>query len=70
MACSLLEARSVPTDVTENAIHQALLLGFMSGDPVDPMTFEVLFEAVSLNPSFQIPFVISPTFSDKGVWVC
>ncbi len=70
MACCLLDSQSIPQDVTENAIHQALLLGYLSGDPVDESTFEALIEAVTLNPSFQIPFSATPMMSHLGSWVC
>ena len=70
MACSLLDARSIPTDVTESAIHQALMMGYMSGDPVDAQTFEILFEAVALNPSFQISLKADPLSAHRGPWVC
>ncbi len=60
MAYSLLSSKSIPQNITENVIHQALMLGFVNGEPVDEMTFRALFEAVTLNPSFQ---VVSPMFS-------
>ena len=54
MAYGLLGSRSVPHDVTESAVQQAVNLGSISGEEVDAQTFEVLFHAVSLNPSFMM----------------
>jgi hypothetical protein len=70
MACCLLNARSVPTSVTENAIQQAVVLGTMSGSAVDVETFEVLFHAVTLNPSFKIPFPVTFFHTFFNSWVC
>ncbi|MDR2136920.1 MAG: hypothetical protein LBO68_01410 [Synergistaceae bacterium] len=56
MAYCLLNSQSVSSNVTENAIQQAVALGTISGAAVDLPTFEALFYAVALNPSFAIPF--------------
>lgn len=70
MAYCLFEAQSVPADVTENTIQQAVLLGTVSGDPVDEATFEALLEAVTLNPSFRIPFSVASVSESVSTWVC
>ncbi len=70
VACSLLDAQSVPPDVTENAIQQAVVLGSMSGTAIDAQTFEALLEAVSLNPSFRIPFSVATPLTPFNSWVC
>ena len=69
LAYCLLNCLSVPSDVTENAIQQAVTLGSMSGVEVDEQTFEALFHAVALNPSFKLPFAFIPLTSFSS-WVC
>ena len=70
MAYGLLSSLSVPPDVTESAVQQAVTLGAFSGEEVDVKTFEILFHAVSLNPSFKIPLWFISTAAPSGAWVC
>ena len=49
MASCLMDSQSVPPEVTERAIQQALVLGVMSGTAIDVSTFESLFDAVVLE---------------------
>jgi hypothetical protein len=70
MAYCLLNSQSVSSDVTENAIQQAVTLGSMSGAAVDVQTFEALFHAVTLNPSFKIPFSFASSLTPFNSWVC
>lgn len=70
MAVCLMDSQSVPPEVTERAIQQALVLGVMSGSPIDASTFESLFEAVALDPSFKVPFAVSVSLPPSGNWVC
>ena len=70
MAYCLLNSQSVPPDVAENTIQQAVTLGSMSGSEVDARTFELLFHAVSLNPSFELPFAFSSPLIFSNPWVC
>lgn len=70
MAHCLLNSQSVPMTVTENAIQQAVMLGSINGAPVDVQTFEVLFHAVTLNPSFKIPFSVTSFLTSFNFWVC
>ena len=70
MAYCLLNSQSVPIDVTENAIQQAVMLGSMSGSAIDIQTFEVLFHVVTLNPSFKIPFAVTLFLTSFNSWVC
>lgn len=70
MAYCLLNSQSVPMDVTENAIQQAVMLGSMSGSAIDVQTFEVLFHVVTLNPSFKIPFSVASFLTPFNSWVC
>ncbi|MDR1375893.1 MAG: hypothetical protein LBJ22_00160 [Synergistaceae bacterium] len=70
MAYCLLNSQSVAMDITENAIQQAVMLGSMSGSAIDVQTFEVLFHAVTLNPSFKIPFSVASFLTSFNSWVC
>ncbi|MCL2010030.1 MAG: hypothetical protein FWG71_05720 [Synergistaceae bacterium] len=70
MAYALLGSRSVPPGVTESAVQQAVTLGSISGAEVDAQTFEFLFYAVTLNPSFKIPFWFVSTAAPYRPWVC
>ena len=70
MASCLLDSQSVPPEVTERAIQQALVLGVMSGTAIDVSTFESLFDAVVLDPKFKIPFVVPVSLPPSGAWVC
>ena len=70
MASCLLDSQSVPPEVTERAIQQALVLGVMSGTAIDASTFESLFDAVVLDPKFRIPFVVPVSLPPSGAWVC
>ena len=70
MVYGLLDSQSVPPAVTESAVQQAVALGSMSGEEVDVQTFEALFHAVALNPSFQIPFWFISTTAPSGTWIC
>lgn len=70
LACCLMDSHTVPHDVTENAIQQAVLLGTMSGTAIDVQTFEALLEAISLNPSFTIPFSGMTSLKPSCYWVC
>ena len=70
MVCGLLDSQSVPPDVTENAIQQAVALGSFSGEEVDAQTFEALFHAVSLNPSYKIPLWFFSTATPSDTWIC
>ena len=70
MVYGLLDSISVPHDVTERAVQQAVALGSISGQKIDAMTFEALFHAVTLNPSFKIPFWIVSTVSPSRTWIC
>ena len=70
MVYGLLDSKSVPSDVTESAVEQAVTLGSISGEEVDARTFEALFHAVALNPSFKIPLWFVSTVASYGVCVC
>ena len=70
MAYTLLNSQTVPSEVTENASRQATALGSLSGAVVDVQTFEALFQAVSLDPSFEIPLAFVPRLTPPGSWVC
>jgi len=70
MVYGLLDSQSVPPDVTESAVQQAVALGSLSGEEVDAQTFEALFHAVSLDPSFKIPFWFVSTFDPSDTWIC
>jgi len=70
MASCLMDSQSVPPEVTERAIQQALVLGVMSGTAIDVSTFESLFDAVVLDPKFKIPFVVPVSLPPSGAWVC
>ena len=70
MAYCLLNSQSVPSQVTENAIQQAVALGTMGGAAVDLQTFEALFYAVTLNPSFSIPFAFASCLTPFDSRVC
>ena len=70
MVYGLLGSQSVPPDITESAVQQAVALGSLSGEEVDAQTFEALFHAVTLNPSFKIPFWFIPTFAPSDTWIC
>ena len=70
MAYGLLDSQSVPPAVTESAVQQAVALGSMSGEEVDAQTFEALFHAVTLNPSFQLPFWFISTTAPSDTWIC
>jgi hypothetical protein len=70
MAYCLLNSQCVPLKVTENTIQQAVALGSVSGAAVDLQTFEALFHAVALNPSFSIPFAFGSCSTPFGSWVC
>ena len=70
MAYGLLGSLSVPPDVTESAVQQAVTLGAFSGEEVDVKTFEILFHAVSLNPSFKIPLWFISAAAPSGAWIC
>ena len=70
MAYGLLNSQSVPRGVTESAVQQAVALGSFSGEEVDVQTFEALFHAVELNPSFKIPVWFISTDVPSGAWIC
>ena len=70
MAYCLLNSQSVPPGIAENTVQQAMTLGSISGAAVDAQTFEALFHTVSLNPSFELPFVFSSPLILSNSWVC
>ena len=70
VAYCLMSSQTVSLDITEKAIQQAVVLGSMSGTAVDAATFEALFEAVALDPSFRIPFSATTSLNPSNVWVC
>ena len=70
MVYGLLGSRSVPLDVTESAVQQAVILGSSSGEEIDGETFEALFHAVALNPSFKVPFWSISTTVPSDTWIC
>jgi hypothetical protein len=70
MAYCLLNSQSVPSRVTENAIQQAVALGSICGAAVDLQTFEALFYAVALNPSFTVPFAFASFLTPFSSQVC
>ena len=70
MAYGLLNSQSVPLDVTENAIQQAVTLGSASGTEIDAQTFEALFYAVTLNPAFELASAFASSMTHFGSWVC
>ena len=70
MVCSLLDSKSIPHDLTENAVQQAVNLGSMHEEEIDIQTFEALFHVVALNPSLQIPFWPGPTAVPHRTWIC
>ena len=70
MVYGLLDSQSVSPDVTESAVQQAVALGSLSGEEVDAETFEALFHAVVLNPSFKIPLWFISTAAPSRAWIC
>lgn len=70
MVYGLLDSKLIPSDVTENAVQQAVTLGSFSDEEIDATTFEALFYAVALNPSFKIPFSFVSTVVPHRTWVC
>jgi len=70
MVCGLLDSKSIPHDLTENAVQQAVNLGSINGEGIDVRTFEALFHAVSLNPSFKVPFWFISTVAQNRTWIC
>ena len=70
MVYGLLDSLSVSPDVTESAVQQAVTLGSLSGEEVDAQTFEALFYAVTLNPSFKIPCWFVFTAALSHTWIC
>jgi hypothetical protein len=70
MAYGLLDSQSVPPDVTESAVQQAVALGSLSGEEIDAQTFKALFHALALNPSFKIPIWFVSTIAPSGMWIC
>ncbi len=70
VAYCLMNARTIPPDVTEKTILQAVVLGSLSGAAVDARTFEALLEVITLNPSFRIPFSVMTSLNSYGSWVC
>ena len=70
MAYGLLDSQSIPPDVTESVVQQAVALGSISGREVDAQTFEALFHAIALNPSFKIPFWFVSTVAPYRTWIC
>ena len=70
MAYCLLGSQFVSQDVTENAIQQAVTLGALSGASIDAQTFEALFHAAALNPSFRLPFAPPLSMTPFSPWVC
>jgi hypothetical protein len=70
MAYGLLDSQSVPPGVTESAVQQAVALGSISGAEIDAQTFEALFHAIALNPSFKIPFWFASAVVPSNAWVC
>jgi hypothetical protein len=70
MAYCLLNSQSVSMSVTESAIQQAVMLGSINGAAVDVQTFEVLFHAVTLDPSFKLPFPVTSFLTSFNSWVC
>ena len=70
MVYGLLDSQSVSRDVTESAVQQAISLGSLSGEEVDVQTFEALFHALTLNPSFKIPFWFVSTAAPSDAWIC
>ena len=70
MASCLMDSQSVPPEVTEQAIQQALVLGVISGSTIDASTFESLFKTVALDPAFKIPFSALLSLPPSGKWVC
>ena len=70
MVCGLLNSKSVPHNLTENAVQQAVNLGSMNEEEIDAHTFEALFHAVSLNPSFKVPFWFASTVAPYRMWIC
>jgi hypothetical protein len=70
MAYALLGSPSIPPDLTESALEQAVALGSLSGEEVDAQTFEALFHAITLNPSFKIPVWVISANAPSGAWVC
>ncbi|MDR3265458.1 MAG: hypothetical protein LBT15_05540 [Synergistaceae bacterium] len=70
LAYCLLSFGSVPAEVTENAMQQAVALGSVSDAVVDAPTFEALLEAVTLNPLFRIPFSETTCMPPFDYWLC
>ena len=70
MVYGLLGSQSISPDVTESAVQQAVALGTFSGEEVDTQTFEALLHAVSLNPSFKIPYWFISTDTSSDTWIC
>ena len=70
VAYCLMNARTIPLEVSEKVIQQAVVLGSLSGAAVDARTFEALLEAITLNPAFRIPFSATTSLNPYGSWVC
>jgi hypothetical protein len=70
VAYCLLSSRTVPLDVTENTIQQAVALGSMGEIAIDASTFEALLEAVTLNPAFRIPCSVTTNLISSNPWLC
>ena len=70
MVCNLLDSKSIPLELTENVVQQAVNLGYINEEEVDIQTFEALFHAVTLDPSFQIPFWFESAPASHRTWLC
>lgn len=70
VAYCLMNAGTASPDITEKTIQQAVVLGSLSGIAVDAPTFEALFEAVTLDPSFRIPFPVTTSLNPSSAWIC
>ncbi|MDR3230654.1 MAG: hypothetical protein LBT65_04375 [Synergistaceae bacterium] len=70
LAYCLLSSATVPSEVTENAMQQAVALGSVSDLIIDAQTFQALLEAVTLNPSFRIPFSVTTSLTPSSPWLC
>ena len=70
MVCGLLDSQSIPHGLTENAVQQAVNFGSIKEEEVDIQTFEALFHAVSMDPSFQLPFWFFSAGNPYRTWIC
>lgn len=70
MASGLMASQNISCEVMEKALQQALLLGVACGSQTDELTFQSLLEAISLDPSFQVPVMSLPSLPGGTSRMC